>query len=252
MTAGDEWDRHWSEFADSIRRNPAQEFRRRLILRLLGDPGKLERVLDIGSGSGDFAAALRSAAPSAAFLGLELSVAGVEEAKRRVPDAEFVVRDLMESGEPAPEHRGWATHAVCSEVLEHVDEPVTLLRNAVPYLAPGCRVVVTVPGGPMTAFDRHIGHRRHYAPPELAALLAEAGFEDVRASGAGFPSFNLYRLFLLVLGERVVEHAGAAKPSRPARAATAFFEALLCRNLHLSSRGWQTVATARLPYAGRP
>jgi 2-polyprenyl-3-methyl-5-hydroxy-6-metoxy-1,4-benzoquinol methylase len=36
---------------------------------------------------------------------------------------------------------------VCSEVLEHVDRPRELLANAAAYLAPGCRLVVTVPGG---------------------------------------------------------------------------------------------------------
>ena len=74
------------------------------------------------------------------------------------------VRDLLRDPAPDAEWAGWATHAVCSEVLEHVDEPVVLLRNARSWLAPGCRLVVTVPGGPMSAFDRHIGHRRHFSP----------------------------------------------------------------------------------------
>ncbi len=47
------------------------------------------------------------------------------------------------------------------------------------YLAPGCRLVVTVPGGPRSAFDRHIGHRRHFsacaAPPAARAERVRTG-----------------------------------------------------------------------------
>jgi hypothetical protein len=104
----------------------------------------------------------------------------------------------------------------------------------------------------MTAFDEHIGHRRHFRADDLDRLLREVGFEAVHASGAGFPSFNAYRLFLRALGRRVIDHAGSPSPSIPARAATAFFETLMCHNLRLSRLGWQTIATARLPYAARP
>ena len=36
------------------------------------------------------------------------------------------------------------------------------MRNAAALLAPGAKVVVTVPGGPRSAFDKHIGHCRHF------------------------------------------------------------------------------------------
>jgi len=85
-----------------------------------------------------------------------------------------------------------ATHAIASEVLEHLDDPVTLLRNGMAYMAPGCRVIVTVPGGPISAFHRHIGHRRHYTPVLLRDLLTAAGFEVEVSTGIGFPFFNLY------------------------------------------------------------
>src|SRR3546814_18015665 len=71
-------------------------------------------------------------------------------------------------------------------------------------MAPGCRLVVTVPGGPMSAFDRHIGHRRHFTPPALAALLTDAGLAVERTDGAGFPFFNLYRLGVIARGHRLV------------------------------------------------
>jgi SAM-dependent methyltransferase len=245
--ARDDWEHHWHDYAASAEGNPAQGFRRRLILRLLAENGRPERVLDIGSGTGDFAAVLRQAYPDARLLGLELSATGVELARRKVPDAVFVQRDLLDSGPTPDEYQRWATHAVCSEVLEHVDDPRRLLENSRAYLAPGCRLVVTVPGGPMTAYDRHIGHRRHFRPDDLAALLHAAGFEVDRAIGAGFPVFNLYRLLMRALGDRLIDVAGSRRPSAGARAVMAAFAFLLRLNTRLSLRGWQIVAVARVP-----
>jgi trans-aconitate methyltransferase len=242
----DDWDAHWAEYAGSAAENPAQEFRRRLILRLLAGVSPSSRILDIGSGTGDLAVSLRAAYPDTALLGLELSRTGVELAQRRVPDAVFLQADLS-TGEPPPaEYASWATHAVCSEVLEHVDDPVALLENCRPYLAPGCLLVVTVPGGPMTEYDRHIGHRRHFDPPELRRLLTEAGFDVSEATGAGYPVFNLYRRLMRALGSRLVDIAGSAEPSAVSRIGMRAF-GLGLRSTRLSARGWQIVAVARRP-----
>ena len=86
----------------------------------------------------------------------------------------------------------------------------------VPYLARGCRVVVTVPGGPMSAFDRSIGHRRHFTPDSLSQILRESGFRVESAQRAGFPFFNLYRLVVIARGEAVT-HDVMAEARRPRR-----------------------------------
>jgi SAM-dependent methyltransferase len=242
----DDWDQHWADYAAAAEVNPAQQYRQRLIVRLLERSGTPERVLDIGSGTGELAATVRTALPTAEILGLELSREGVELARRRVPGATFEERDLMVAEPPAAEYRGWATHAVCSEVLEHLDEPELLLRNASAYLAPGCVLLVTVPGGPMSAFDRHIGHRKHYRPRELQLLLSRAGFRVERATGAGFPFFNLYRLAVILRGRRLVDDAAARNTSLLTRFAMAAFRFLFRVNLDASRWGWQTVAYARL------
>src|SRR5262249_54462953 len=139
----------------------------------------------------------------------ELSERGVAIARTRAPQARFLRRDLLVDGETDPSVSRWATHAVCSEVLEHVDEPERLLANSAAFLAPDARVIVTVPGGPMSAFDRHIGHRRHFTPAALAGTLGKAGYEVEMVSGAGFPFFNLYRLLVILQGQRLVEEGCA-------------------------------------------
>ena len=245
----DDWDRHWDDYAEAAEQNPAQRYRRKLIFGLLG-AGSDARVLDIGSGQGDFAADLLQEHPDADLLGIEVSPAGIEISKRKAPSADFIVRDLMGSEPPPDEYRGWATHAVCSEVLEHVDDPARVIANALPYMQPGCRLVVTVPGGPMSAFDRHIGHRRHFSAGDLGGVLRDAGFEVDMSAGAGFPFFNLYRLVVILRGRKLVDDVTASEggsESRLAGAVMAVFKALFRLNLPLRRGGWQTVAVARRP-----
>ena len=103
------------------------------------------------------------------------------------------------------EFRGWATHAVCSEVLEHLDDPEAMLANVRPFLAPGCKLVITVPAGPRSAFDKHIGHRAHFTTTRLERTLRAAGLDVVDLRGAGFPFFNLYRLAVVLRGKKLIE-----------------------------------------------
>ena len=111
-------------------------------------------------------------------------------------------------------------------------------------MAPGCRLVVTVPGGPMTPFDKHLGHRKHYSPQELESLLSAAGFEVERVAGFGFPFQNLYRLVLIVRGAGLI-HMVSKKPSLLLRSGYHIFDAL--NRVNLDRWGWQTAGVARLP-----
>jgi SAM-dependent methyltransferase len=249
-TTHDNWDQHWQDYTEAAEQNPAQRYRRQVACRLLRRHGcsDASRVLDIGSGQGDLALDLRRAFVAAEIAGIELSATGVEVAARKVPDARFFQCDLLDAaGDPGP-LRGWAQYAVCSEVLEHLDEPGTLLKNASAYLAPGCVLVVTVPGGPQSAFDHHIGHRQHFTPASIRALLEKTGFQVEFAGGAGFPFFNLYRLTVIARGKRLitdVQSGSQGGSSLLARVAMAVFRPLFALNLLNSRWGWQTVAVAR-------
>jgi SAM-dependent methyltransferase len=239
----DDWDRHWLHLAYVSAVNPAQAYRRRLILHNLCLDPATARVLDIGSGLGDFLRVLHAQYPEAPKLGLELSCSAVEIASRRLPQALFLRRDLLAGMDEPKKYRGFATHAVCSEVLEHVDDPVKLLRNARAYMAEGCRLIVTVPGGPQSKFDRHIGHRRHYTPSDLRKVLQDAGFRVESATGAGFPFFNLYRLFVILRGQRLVDDA-RGQPGPLLRIMSGIFRILFKLNIERLPLGWQTMAIA--------
>jgi SAM-dependent methyltransferase len=244
----DDWESHWQDFYDASQINPAGAYRLRLVLRWLERairPGS--RFLDIGSGVGDLVSEVARRFPQTGVRGVELSATGIEIARTRARDAQFLQCDLLEATAPiAWVH--WADVAVCSEVLEHLDKPAALLANVASFLSPDCRMLVTVPSGPMSAFDRHIGHRRHFSRGDLRELLEGAGFKVERCSATGFPFFNLYRLMVLARGRQLVEDAkeGRSTNSAPARIAGSVFGALFRVNPPIRRWGWQLVAEARV------
>lgn len=248
-TTVDDWDEHWDAYAQAAERNPAQLFRRSLVLKLLASDGAPGRLLDIGSGLGDLLRAAAHRWPEASLLGVEMSERGNEIAREKVPTARFLRVDLAAEELDAGQFAGWATHAVCSEVLEHVDDPSAVLRAARLFLAPGARIVVTVPGGAMSAFDRRIGHRRHFSADDLAAVFAVAGLATERVSGAGFPFFNLFRRLVIArgeaLGDDLTAHGG--QPTLAARIAMIGFRPLLALTLPSSRWGIQIVGVGREP-----
>jgi SAM-dependent methyltransferase len=133
-------------------------------------------------------------------------------------------------------------------VLEHVDDPLAFLKRVRTYLAPGGRLIITVPGGPMSAFDRHIGHRQHFDRQKIRSLLEKAAYSVERTYLAGFPFFNLYRLLVIARGRRLakdVETKSAGMSPSLARFVMKVFRILFHANLLDSPFGWQVVATAR-------
>jgi hypothetical protein len=99
----------------------------------------------------------------------------------------------------------------------------------------------------MSAFDKHIGHLRHFTATSLEATLRAAGFEGVEVRGAGFPFFNLYRLTVIARGEALIADAGGGDGRRPplvARLAMRLYGWLFKLNSARTMRGWQLVAVA--------
>jgi SAM-dependent methyltransferase len=246
-----DWDHHWDAYGEAADGNPANIYRGQLVLRLLGRPPAGATLLDIGSGQGEFAIQLRETYPDVAVWGVEYSSAGVDRSRtaaaaRRV-EVNFTQLDLMQPVTLGPDQPA-AGYAVCSEVLEHVADPVRLLRNSKSLLEPGCRLVVTVPGGPRSAFDRHIGHHRHFTAADLRGVLVDAGFSVERVLRAGFPFFNLYKLAVIARGRRLIAdveyRAPDSAPSIAELAATRFFGMGFRHNRDDFPLGWQIAAVA--------
>lgn len=250
--AQDDWEQHWESFSEAAEENPGQRYRHSIACRLLKKQGcrGTTRILDVGSGQGDLGVVLRAAFEQAHIAGLELSASGVAISAKKAPTVQFFQRDLYQPPSDQEPLRAWAEYAVCVEVLEHLDEPRKFLANTAHFLSPGCTLLVTVPGGPMSEFDHYIGHRKHYTPAELRALLEGAGFNVQLATGAGFPFFNLYRMAVILRGRRLVHDIRTqpgVKPRALARVVMAAFRLLFRFNLLGVRWGWQTIAVATWP-----
>ena len=254
----DDWDHHWDSYGEAAEGNPANDYRRSLVRKLLGRPPAGSVVLDIGSGQGELAIHVRELYPDVAVRGVEYSASGVRRSRAaaaaRGVEVTFTQRDLLEPvtlepGEPA------ATHAICSEVLEHVDDPVALLRNAINLLAPGARVVVTVPGGPRSAFDKHIGHRTGTSRPIGCTVCSPtAGWRSSAYCAPASRSSTCTSWRSSLRGRRLIADVG----SRPAGAAQSRAETIVINAFRKGFAvnrddfpfGWQMAAVARVPASG--
>ncbi len=188
---------------------------RRLGARAVVRPG--DSVLDAACGTGDFAVAdLRAGASR--VVGLDFSPRMLERARRKAPQIEWVEGDLL----ALPFDAGSFDAATVGFGARNVADLRLALRELRRVLRPGGRLAIleiTRPRGPLRAFyslwfDRLVpllgkalpgGSAYTYLPAsvkrfpsaeELAALMGEAGFANVR--------------FKLLAGSIVALHTGEA------------------------------------------
>ncbi len=181
------------------------------LIRPLLRPGL--RILDIGSGGGEFAYLLRS---------LGHAVEGVE------PNRGYAGFSMREYGLQV--HRGFIDEVTLQpcrydlitiwHVLEHTENPAAVLRQLHDALAPGGALVVEVPNveGPRRSISStfHAAHLYNFNEATLAAMGAGAGLrpQSVTPSSDGG---NLVAVFRREAGE--VHPAPAALPGNHDRIA---------------------------------
>ena len=140
------------------------------------------RLLDIGCGSGELLNGMRR-------LGWEAE--GTDSDPKAVEIARGKSLKVHLCGTPAELQLASGTFdaVVMSHVIEHLSDPLALLRESHRLLNPGGSLVIVTPNG------RSLGHRfyganwrgldppRHlhvFSPQSMRVLLGEAGFRDVR------------------------------------------------------------------------
>ncbi|MEO8180582.1 MAG: class I SAM-dependent methyltransferase [Deltaproteobacteria bacterium] len=149
------------------------------------------RVLDVGCGSGAVAGALSRRGYS--VVGIDTAEVLVRKAHERVPQATFIVGSVAQL-DPKLE----PFDAVgFFDVLEHLEDPLSLVRQALAHARPGALVIATVPSlqSLYSAVDELAGHKRRYELGELAQTFSLAGVTQVREHG-------MFRLLLPVLRRR--------------------------------------------------
>ncbi len=134
------------------------------------------RLLDIGCGDGALIVELARRQPAWRFAGVEIAEAAVELAADRCRDADVRCYD----GEALPWDAGAFELAVLSHVLEHVPDPVSVLREAARVAT---WVIVEVPlednvsarRASKRAVADDVGHIQRFSRESLARVAAQAG-----------------------------------------------------------------------------
>jgi SAM-dependent methyltransferase len=148
-----------------------------------------DRVLDLGSGAGEFTAA--AAAAGAAVIGAEVAQAAVTRAAASHPALDF---RLVPIDGPLPFEDGQFDVVWASEVIEHIADTGAWLSEVRRVLAPRGRLLVTTPShgrlrlalGGVERYSEPLGDHLHlYTRRSLSELLHEFDFdvESVRLAG---------------------------------------------------------------------
>lgn len=240
MSDAEENEHLWGGFSVANELNPAQRHRWRLVVNELTTLPPAATVVDLGCGSGLLLSRIAAARPNGRFVGVDADPTALRYAAERLPAARLIRADLdAATAEPLAD----ADAVVCSEVLEHLETPLHAVRLARRALRRGGRFVVTVPAGPVTPFDRTIGHRKHFTLEAIDALLVAGGFRIVHSYYWGFPFHTLFRIGVGALPS-AADGFSDARLGAPQRAVFRVLDALFYLNAKSRRAGRQIVAVA--------
>lgn len=120
------------------------------------------RLLDVGCGTKPYEALF----PGWAFVGIDVAMSG-RPSEQKSPDAWF-------DGRTIPYQDAEFDCVLCTEVLEHAEDPVGLTQEMFRVLRPGGEALVSVPF--MWGIHEAPYDFRRYSPEGIRVLLEEAGF----------------------------------------------------------------------------
>jgi SAM-dependent methyltransferase len=197
MTADyeDLWSGCWGEMQDI---GPVHRHMRRLIVDIARQI-RPRTILDVGCGNGANLRAIQSAVEVDAAMGIDLSEAAVETARRRVR-GEFRVMNI-EQEEPLAKQFDFV---LSNQVIEHLHDDDAFLRKLRSMCSGYC--LIGTMQGRMRKSEVHIGHLRNYTTPGLQEKIRRAGFTIERTVAWGFPFYSpLYRSAIEYVGGNAAE-----------------------------------------------
>src|SRR5437879_8318869 len=135
--------------------------------------------LEVGCGTGQLLAEVRAARPRLELTGSEVLEEGLRYAEARAPGATLLQMDARR----IPFEEAFDVIGAY-DVLEHIEEDMTVLRAMFRALTPGGGVILTVPQHPLLwgPGDEYARHRRRYRRRELVEKVTSAGFQVVRVT----------------------------------------------------------------------
>jgi 2-polyprenyl-3-methyl-5-hydroxy-6-metoxy-1,4-benzoquinol methylase len=176
-------------------------------------------VLDLGCGVGALSSSLKRSGRADETWGLEL-VPEVAELARKNKDLDRVLEGDVETlVSDLP--RGYFSHIVAGDVLEHLVDPWSVLHRLRLCLRPGGRFICSLPNIRNLSFIAKLlfagsfeyrdsgvmdrTHLRFFARKDVLKLFADAGFREISV-GPARPKRRIgYRLAKALLGDLIVK-----------------------------------------------
>jgi SAM-dependent methyltransferase len=176
-----------------------------------------DTVLDVGCNEGQVCAL--AGRTGAELVGIDIVPLFIARAVERLQAVARSFRGLVSNCDPIPLPDGAVSVVICTEVLEHVDEPVRLLAELARVGRPGARYLFSVPDvvseevmrvvAPAWYFEKN--HQRVFGRQEFHDLVCSAGLEVKEHRFCGFTAAMSWFL-RMVMG---MEHAGTPPPPAP-------------------------------------
>jgi SAM-dependent methyltransferase len=144
-----------------------------------------DTVIDVGCGDGGYISFCARQGAEVIFIDRDQAKLAITEEKVKASPA-HAYRAILSDCNPIDLEDGAGDVVICTEVLEHVDDPVKFIGELVRIARPGAQLLVTVPDArseklvgataPAEYFEAP-NHLRIFADGELRALLLDAGLE---------------------------------------------------------------------------
>lgn len=163
-------------------------------------------LIDVGCGNGDTVKLAGQLGWQA--LGIELDAAAVRAAQARG-------LNVIQGGyEALSLHEGQADCLICSHVIEHVHQPLNLLRLLLAALKPGGVLLLSAPNASSHLLDRYgenwrgLEAPRHLAIPDAAWLI-----DWLRSEGFHCSQLPSWDFVMMIESERITRRALDTTPS---------------------------------------
>jgi ubiquinone/menaquinone biosynthesis C-methylase UbiE len=165
---------------------------RRWMNSCLKEFNRKESLLEVGCGDCQFTKDLRKFTDN--MTAIDISAEQIERNRAKHPDIDFRCHDLAKAM-PFSDNQFQAIW--CSEVIEHLSEPVIALQEMYRVLKPGGLLMVTVPYHGLLKnllisffkwdehFDPRYPHLQYFTVSMISKLAQSVGFQKIQCTKCG-------------------------------------------------------------------